>query len=270
MKRLSTVLFLSLFAICLQAQCLVNFVPASSGDSLVINGQGVDTTIYGSALLGFNGQGSITFEYGGSDGSAFSYDCGSIFYSSGSVNDGFTHFEASPLPVELSYLKFVTKDDIQYLEWQTASEENNLGFEVQSSTDGVDFKVIGFVDGNGTTLEVNTYQYEIEITELTYLRLKQIDFDGQFEYSDMIVVNGKGVPVDLEIQYSNIVQNELSVTGDGFARITNQFGQVLKEIELTESGLITIDVSDFSSGMYNITLVNIDSGGMKTLRFLKQ
>jgi hypothetical protein len=101
--------------------------------------------------------------------------------------DNFELFEVTTLlPVEL--LSFdVTPINNQYarLEWVTASEINNDGFEVLRSTDGENFKVIGWVNGNGNQTTITEYTYEdysIEKGITYYYQLKQIDYDGQYEY----------------------------------------------------------------------------------------
>jgi hypothetical protein len=77
------------------------------------------------------------------------------------------------------------------LQWTTASETNNAGFEVQmrSGTDGP-FAAQGFIEGHGTTTEAQEYRYRIErLAPGTYVfRLKQIDFDGAFEFSPEVEV----------------------------------------------------------------------------------
>jgi len=76
------------------------------------------------------------------------------------------------------------------LSWQTETEINNQGFDVQKSTDQNEFFTIGFVEGHGTTTESQAYSYldKNVFTGNYKYRLKQIDFDGTFEYSDVIEV----------------------------------------------------------------------------------
>jgi len=75
------------------------------------------------------------------------------------------------------------------IDWSTASELNNSGFEVQHSVNGVDWTNIGWVDGHGNSQNIKTYQYvhDSVYTDINYYRLKQIDFDGQFEYTQVTV-----------------------------------------------------------------------------------
>ncbi len=89
-----------------------------------------------------------------------------------------------PLPVELvDFTVFVEQNEVT-LNWQTATETDNSGFEVQVKQ-GDTFQTLAFVDGYGTTLEAQNYSYRVtDLDPGTHtFRLKQIDFDGQFEYS---------------------------------------------------------------------------------------
>jgi len=100
--------------------------------------------------------------------------------------DNFELFEVTTLlPIELASFN-VTPVDNTYarLEWVTASEINNDGFEVLRSDDGEYFRYIGWVQGNGnqTTLYKYTYEdYTIKRGVTYYYRLKQVDYDGQYE-----------------------------------------------------------------------------------------
>lgn len=98
------------------------------------------------------------------------------------------------LPVELIWFNALMIEGGIQLKWQTASEINNEKFEVEESQDGREFQKIGEVEGKGTTLEQQDYSFEVKNPRngISYYRLKQIDFDGQFEYSKVISVNFKG------------------------------------------------------------------------------
>jgi len=112
------------------------------------------------------------------------------------------------IPVELSSFTASASKNSVTLNWITATELNNLGFEIQRLSIGDVWEKIVFVEGYGTTTEIHNYSYiDVNLTPGKYLyRLKQIDFDGQFEYSDVvevdnIVVIENGVPVGiLDIQ----------------------------------------------------------------------
>jgi hypothetical protein len=115
--------------------------------------------------------------------------CGITSFSGGSA--GFSVNDGTPalLPVELlSFSARAVNNTFIQLDWSTATEVNNEGFDVERSFDGVNFEKIGFVAGNGNSTVVNHYQFnDTEVSVgIHYYRLKQVDFDGQFEYSNIV------------------------------------------------------------------------------------
>ncbi len=97
-------------------------------------------------------------------------------------------FSGTPLPVEFASFTGKIVGDNAELTWITAQEEDNDFFEVQRSLDGVNFSTVGYVDGSGTTSSAMTYQFsDASLSEgVIYYRIKQVDFDGAFDYSNII------------------------------------------------------------------------------------
>ena len=96
-----------------------------------------------------------------------------------------------PLPVELISFKADWFNTHIKLEWITASEINNRGFELQRAVLSDNFETIAWIEGSGNSSVVQRYgsdDYKIEQNKTYYYRLKQIDFDGAFEYSNIISV----------------------------------------------------------------------------------
>ena len=99
--------------------------------------------------------------------------------------------EIVPLPVELiSFDGAVTKEGVE-LSWSTASEQDNSHFEIERSADGKAFEQVGKVDGHGNSNTKISYSFtdHIPLTGQSYYRLKQVDFNGQHEYSKVIAVS---------------------------------------------------------------------------------
>lgn len=94
------------------------------------------------------------------------------------------------VPVELtSFIAEVHNEKI-ILKWSTASETNNNGFEIQRSLDGKSFTTVGFVTGHGTATEPNNYSYtDGDQSGRVYYRLKQLDYNGAYSYSNIISVD---------------------------------------------------------------------------------
>jgi hypothetical protein len=97
---------------------------------------------------------------------------------------------AEPIPVELTSFYSEIKNEIVTLHWETATETNNLGFEIERKQKDSEWRTIGFKEGKGTTTEKQSYSFiDKNISTGNYLyRLKQIDYDGSFEYSDILEV----------------------------------------------------------------------------------
>lgn len=99
------------------------------------------------------------------------------------------------LPVELMAFRGTATGGGNQLTWQTASERNNAGFQLEYSpttASGFAWQPVGFVAGRGTTLERQTYSYfhELPAGVGAYYRLKQVDTDGKFTYSQVIYLKG--------------------------------------------------------------------------------
>jgi len=97
---------------------------------------------------------------------------------------------ANPLPVEFTYFIADNKPNRVELNWQTASEHNNDFFEVQRSFDGKQFDVLGVVNGSGDSKELIDYDYTdyMPLAGDSYYRLRQVDFDGNYEYSEVVKI----------------------------------------------------------------------------------
>ncbi len=113
----------------------------------------------------------------------------------GNTNSGSTEtctISNPSFPVEwVSFDGFMNSDRTIDLEWVVATQLNNSHFEVQYSRDGEDYRVIDIVKGSGTTsdMEVFVYTHNTPSYGKNYYRLKQIDFDGVYEYSEIVTVN---------------------------------------------------------------------------------
>jgi hypothetical protein len=105
---------------------------------------------------------------------------------------GATLSSSSALPIELvSFVADCGMENSLWFEWQTASEHNNDFFTIEESTDGKNWSIVSTVDGAGNSTQLLTYSYSyrpkvLDLVSTKYYRLKQIDYDGMFVYSDMI------------------------------------------------------------------------------------
>lgn len=123
----------------------------------------------------------------------------------GSTYDYFAFTSQTTLPVEL--ISFTGKEigEGNLLEWITASEINTQEFIIEKSTNGLDFKEIGSVVAVGNSFEQNKYFFiDVKKTSINYYRLKMVDFDGSFEYSNVLVISNGGYSSELGFELYNM------------------------------------------------------------------
>ena len=176
------------------------------------------------------------------------------------------------LPVELTtFTAEAQKNQTNLLEWETASEENNEGFEVERSVNGSDWETLDFVEGNGSTIEISNYDFvdKRPFDGTNYYRLKQLDFDGKFEYSKIVTVELAKDNEQLTI-IPNPVQDELTITNVENVEsviIYNMLGQEVKQL-IVGNAQLSINTSDLPKGQY-ILSVQKKNGKTITEQFYK-
>ncbi|MBX2892744.1 MAG: T9SS type A sorting domain-containing protein [Saprospiraceae bacterium] len=162
------------------------------------------------------------------------------------------------LPVELTFFRGKMEQGDVVLNWQTASEKDNAWFEVEHSTQGTEgFNTIGKVAGNGTSTVANDYAFRHAHPAAGphLYRLKQVDFDGKFEYSNIVSVVVRG---EKEVVLApNPTQGTLFVRGlkDGelhTAVVTDFAGREVLRHSLAQSALI--DLSEQPDGIYFVEI----------------
>ena len=185
---------------------------------------------------------------------------------SGEVNGTIKYFQNTTfvLPVELTDFRAIHHQQEVILKWKTVTEINNDGFDIEHSYDGASWETLGFVRGNGTTSEENTYQYlhEAPLSGINYYRLKQIDFDGKFDYSKVISIQIQKIAATFQIYpnpaTSGMVTIELDNAADQDIHIIlyDYSGRIVKNQILQQSDT-QLDVSQLNQGMYILkTVIN--------------
>jgi hypothetical protein len=114
----------------------------------------------------------------------FDFSTNFVTFGAGDANN-------NSLPVELTFFTAENNGNRVDLKWQTASEKNNDFFEIQRSFDGTEFEVLGIVEGAGDSNETIDYDFKdyAPLAGDSYYRLRQVDYDGAFEYSEVIRIN---------------------------------------------------------------------------------
>jgi len=178
------------------------------------------------------------------------------------------------LPVELISFDGTMKDHQINLTWETASEINNGGFVIERGrkvSDKLEWNQLDFVDGSGTTEASQVYSFTDQRPEegTNYYRLKQMDYDGAYEYSSVVAVEysrkDEGTTVGM---FPNPVKTELTLTnGQGQATIYNALGQAVKQLTIN-ANQTTIQLADLLNGQYYLQVLQAD-GTVVTKQFSK-
>lgn len=171
----------------------------------------------------------------------------------------------TPLPVDITEFSGDYKDGKVVLDWHTNTETNCKGFEVQRSLDGQSFEIIGWRNGAGSTAIPQNYSFDDDDIRgsTQYYRLKQIDFNGTFDYSDIIQVfifpeNEANMYVypNPFVSNINIRLFEALTTNERLkVKLIDKNGVVLAFIPITDTPpikQISLDLSEYNlaSGVY--------------------
>lgn len=176
-----------------------------------------------------------------------------VGYSVGNLGLIYRYIDTTIVPVELNSFSANVNSNEVILKWSTSSELNNKGFEVERSIDKTDWIVTGFIEGNGTTTEINNYSfidnlYENNSKKLFY-RLKQIDYNGSFEYSQVIEVK-VGIPSEYSLSqnypnpFNPLTKISFSLKID--SKVT------IKIYDILGKEMLTLINKNMTAGYYNL------------------
>jgi len=192
------------------------------------------------------------------------------------------------VPVELTSFTAINEGKNIKLEWTTATEINNQRFEIERKVINNEYKdewtLIGFKDGNGTTSETHQYTFYDDVsnfnaTSLEY-RLKQIDYNGNYSYSEIVEVNNL-TPNSfvLEQNYPNPFNPstiiKYSITDKQFVTLKvhdilgNEISTLISEIKPAGNYEIEFNADNISAGVYYYTIITDNFVQTKKMVLLK-
>lgn len=173
------------------------------------------------------------------------------------------------VPVTLIYFKAEATRQGTKLEWATAQEVNNSHFDIERSTDGIHWIKIGKVAGNGNDNSKNTYhttdlKVPTQHQEIFY-RLKQVDLDGRYTYSDKVAIDMTDSD-DFSV-FPNPVSDVLYISSKPLEHqsivIRDLMGRPI--IQTSEQA---IDLSHCESGIYTVHLLNANNQVLSTEKII--
>ena len=174
------------------------------------------------------------------------------------------------LPVKLEFFTADKRDEhSSLLKWETASEINNDHFEVERSADAISWSKIGQVQGAGNSNQTLDYSLvdESPLPGINYYRLKQVDVDGHFEYSEVATVEfGDASEAALTVMtvYPNPVKKggglNIALAGSADAIkhivITNEIGQEVFSYDPANEQGYRIPALNLAAGVYIVNVLS--------------
>jgi hypothetical protein len=191
----------------------------------------------------------------------------------------------SALPVQIAEFTGIQEGGKNLLKWRTSTESNNKGFELQRSADGRNYSTITTIASkaeNGNSNVPLSYSY-LDVRPLSnanYYRLKQIDNDGRFSLSDIVLLKSKLSNVTLSSVYPNPAKIEVSViiSSPSIEKITlvvtDLMGKVVSQspsINLVQGdNLQQLDIRNLAAGSYLVKVICANGCETAVQRFVKQ
>jgi Secretion system C-terminal sorting domain len=189
--------------------------------------------------------------------------------------------EGDIVPVELIAFAGRIENNKIFLNWETATETNNYGFDVERSQDKLNWKKIAFVHGNITSTNPHSYTFidSSRLLGVIYYRLKQIDLDGSFTYSNEIKIISNPVLFSLEQNYPNpfnpitainysIPENE-NVSLEVYNILGQKIMTLMNEYKMAGYYSINFNAGEFASGVYIYRLTAGRNNSTKKMLLLK-
>lgn len=179
----------------------------------------------------------------------------------------------NPLPIELVSFTATPNKKVVDLFWQTATEINNDFFTIERSKDGEHFSTLKTVDGAGNSnVLINYYDQDTQpLDGISYYRLKQTDFDGNYSYSTIVSVNFNSSENIVANIFPNPAHNELTLSLNNNQTCTVSIYNMLGERVLQQqfnANVIHINIQDIAKGVYSIAISNSEK--TELLKFIKQ
>ncbi len=193
----------------------------------------------------------------------FTWDNLTTFSDFSAAGDG------APLPIELLSFDAEPVGNTVLVSWTTASEINNDFFTVERSVDASIFTPIGTVNGAGNSSSTRSYSF-VDVQPMmgvSYYRLRQTDFNGDFEVFDPAAVNfgsgmvqGAALFPNPAVEYAHVMINTAS-SGKGWVRVTDVTGRLISNFQIVmEKGMtpFTLQTDNLAPGKYLVTVEAAD------------
>ena len=192
---------------------------------------------------------------------------------------------ATPVPVTLLSFGGYRENNYNLLKWKTVFEQNNLGFQIERSDDGISYSSIGFVNSLATNgYSISTLEYSFidnyPLGKSQYYRLRQKDFDGNSKLSNIIHIKSTS-PTAFSIinLFPNPVTSKMDISINALRQdevrlevfdIYGKISFITKAFVEKGSNTVSIDVSSIPSGSYLLKVISKSSAEADVRKLIKQ
>ena len=177
---------------------------------------------------------------------------------------------ASALPVKLLNFKGKNMNNSNLLSWVTTTEINTSEFAIERSSNGETYTQIATVKAAGISTSEKAYDYsDNSFTSFAnYYRLKMIDENGAYTYSNVVRLNKQGKAV-FQIQPNPVINSTVNVYGNNmkFAKIYDVNGKLLLNQTITNADQAQFKLNNLAKGVYMINVTSAD-GQTQTEKFI--
>ena len=165
----------------------------------------------------------------------------------------YSYITSGIVPVELTSFSASASENVVTLDWTTATELNNRGFNIERSSEKNEWRTIGFIEGKGTTSEPQHYMYSDNLNDVksnkVYYRLKQIDNDGTYKYSNIVEVGIVPSSFTLSQNYPNPFNPSTKIKYS----IPQSSKVVVKVFDMLGKEVTTLVNEERQAGTYELT-----------------
>lgn len=170
------------------------------------------------------------------------------------------------LSLEVGTFTGKAEDKYNVIEWTTVSEINNDYFDILRSMDGQEFEKIDAIAGNGTTKEMNPYMYiDKKPTLHAYYQLRAVDTNGNFSYSNIIMIDRRTEVLHLQQVYPIPTEDRVHLNfttkqaGSATLFIADMYGKQMAQHSINAvagDNQAIVDLKEYATGVYFLTLVH--------------
>jgi Lamin Tail Domain/Secretion system C-terminal sorting domain len=226
------------------------------------------------AIVDFVGFGTAN-QYEGASAAPPGSNTTSIRRNSGDTNVNGSDFSVASSPLPILLINFEAKKNI--LSFSTATETKSSHFEIERSQDGKLFANVGRVEAAGNSIATKKYEFEDKtaMKGVNYYRLKQVDWDGRFEYSKVVSTYLGDKSLDATVISSQANQLSLSIQSnsneDATLQIVDMNGRlvVIYPTFLTKDNNVIMFDTNLQNGTYALKIVTNSGAQVSKLLSIK-